>query len=552
MSDYVRGKIGQNTTYAVDWERASRGIIDAAKVSRLPFADKDGSLVWYVYTKGTPEDAGVYTVRVPKGFAWVKTVSSPAKVLSVTANEAKVQLDAPAPQFALRFPPGTDLTGAQVLRPGYDAPTTPETGHWTREYVKLLKDLNAGVIRGMDFQRTNGSKIVGVLDPPHADSDRYGVEGFGGPPELLIELCNAVGADLWLNIPHSADDACVQWYARLCYELLSPNLAVYVEYSNEVWNTLNAIGDNTAYCKAQGVADPSCDGPNPTVKCRQFYAKRAAQVGAIFKKTFRAETHRVRPVLSGQSAYPEQLEWSVAWVTKNLGAFKDFFYGVAVAPYFGNTDDYAKRAALSVNDYYGQGYTLDGKPMPGVYLIDRATVYLRSEKGQRFFKLARDQGVKALAYEGGLGYKVTKAMAPVLAQVCADPRIADVLKAHYDEWTNQGGDVYCHFVGVAEWDSDSSYGATDRIGAFGPKAQAFAQLSAARPHPYAQDPRDEQVQALSAQVASLTEKLRAKEWDLTGVSGELQVQKERLQIMRDRVAAAVLDAKSLADKLAAA
>jgi hypothetical protein len=94
-------------------------------------------------------------------------------------------------QLTLQFPPGTDLTGIQVLRPGYDSDTTPETGHWTREFVAYMKALNPGVIRSMDWLRTNGSKVTTWDSRCKLEDERWNVEGKGGPLEPLIELCNA-------------------------------------------------------------------------------------------------------------------------------------------------------------------------------------------------------------------------------------------------------------------------------------------------------------------------------------------------------------------------
>ena len=51
-----------------------------------------------------------------------------------------------------------------------------------------------------------------------------------------IRLCNTVGADLWVNIPTSATESYVRDLAILVATNLRPDLMVYVEYSNEVWN----------------------------------------------------------------------------------------------------------------------------------------------------------------------------------------------------------------------------------------------------------------------------------------------------------------------------
>jgi hypothetical protein len=58
----------------------------------------------------------------------------------------------------------------------------------------------------------------------------------GIAPEYIVELCNELNADAWINIPHMADDAYVTNLANLVHNTLNPNLHIYLEWSNEVWN----------------------------------------------------------------------------------------------------------------------------------------------------------------------------------------------------------------------------------------------------------------------------------------------------------------------------
>lgn len=47
--------------------------------------------------------------------------------------------------------------------------------------------------------------------------------------------------DIWINIPHAADDEYVTNLAKLIKDKLDPSLKVYVEYSNEVWIYVSTI-----------------------------------------------------------------------------------------------------------------------------------------------------------------------------------------------------------------------------------------------------------------------------------------------------------------------
>ena len=55
--------------------------------------------------------------------------------------------------------------------------------------------------------------------------------------EYAILLANEVHANAWINVPYHATDDYVTQLAQLIKSTLDPSLNVYVEFSNEVWNT---------------------------------------------------------------------------------------------------------------------------------------------------------------------------------------------------------------------------------------------------------------------------------------------------------------------------
>ena len=75
--------------------------------------------------------------------------------------------------------------------------------------------------------------------------------------EDMIELANTLGADPWFNIPHTASDDWITQFATLVKTTLRPDVTVYIEWSNEVWNSLFA---QYAYSAAKGAAlgKPAC------------------------------------------------------------------------------------------------------------------------------------------------------------------------------------------------------------------------------------------------------------------------------------------------------
>lgn len=56
----------------------------------------------------------------------------------------------------------------------------------------------------MDWSYTNGNNSGSVADRPVADYRTYTIKG--APIETIIDLINQLGSDMWLSIPHLADN----------------------------------------------------------------------------------------------------------------------------------------------------------------------------------------------------------------------------------------------------------------------------------------------------------------------------------------------------------
>ena len=102
-------------------------------------------------------------------------------------------------------------------------------------------------------QNTNSATQVQWSDRPVRGND----PALGVPLEDMIELANTLGADPWFNIPHTASDDWITQFATLVKTTLRPDVTVYIEWSNEVWNSLFA---QYAYSAAKGAAlgKPAC------------------------------------------------------------------------------------------------------------------------------------------------------------------------------------------------------------------------------------------------------------------------------------------------------
>ncbi len=61
--------------------------------------------------------------------------------------------------------------------------------------------------------------------------------------EWMIDLCNRTQRDMWVCVPHFADEHYMYQLACLIRDSLDPSLRCYAEWSNETWNGRNALLD---------------------------------------------------------------------------------------------------------------------------------------------------------------------------------------------------------------------------------------------------------------------------------------------------------------------
>jgi hypothetical protein len=110
-------------------------------------------------------------------------------------------------------------------------------------------------LRFMDWMATNnslakhwrGRKLPGFFSMVGEGGDAIGRWGkpasefqqlFGGGValELMIQLANMTKTNPWFCMPHRATPGYMTEFARMVKARLDPDLKVYIEYSNEVWN----------------------------------------------------------------------------------------------------------------------------------------------------------------------------------------------------------------------------------------------------------------------------------------------------------------------------
>ncbi|RMG78099.1 MAG: T9SS C-terminal target domain-containing protein [Bacteroidetes bacterium] len=210
---------------------------------------------------------------------------------------------------------GNHVRNIRVLMPGTE--TTYEQQPWSAQWLEKLEPFQT--LRFMDWGYTNGSELVHWEDRPLPDDYTYTQKGI--PYEWMIELSNMRKSDAWVCIPHAADEHFIRQMARLFRDNLDPDLRLYVEYSNEIWNW---IFPQTHYCNDNG--DPNVPWPERTVP----FIQNALD---IWTEEWAGQTDRLVRVVGVQHSWQDVSNRVVFNMTP--GSFDAF----SPAAYFGFSDE---------------------------------------------------------------------------------------------------------------------------------------------------------------------------------------------------------------------
>ena len=326
---------------------------------------------------------------------------------------------------------------------------TYETEIFHKELISFLEPFQN--IRYMDWLSTNFSDVVTWDDrtPPeyYTQAKRTGASW-----ELLIELTNTTMKDPWICIPHLADDDYIRNLAELLKENIHPDLKIYIEYSNELWNgSFEQNREVAELAEARGYTGERWE------LAWQYTAARSAEMFDIFEDVFDNDNRLIK-VLPTQAAN----DWVTGRIIEHMNDTKYNPSGVkadaiAIAPYFGGAvanaiADSGLVESISVDE-----------------ILDRADSSLsRSFQWMDEHKaLADSLGMIVIGYEGGqhlVGVgeaqnDTTLAMKLIAAN--RHPRMGDLYCKYLDYWYHEAQlDLFAIF---------SSHGTPSKYGSWGIK-----------------------------------------------------------------------------------
>jgi hypothetical protein len=299
---------------------------------------------------------------------------------------------------------------------------------WRARFLQEVAPYAA--LRFMDFGQTNdsGERVWSdrtAPDAPAAQQTRLAYE-------WMIDLCNRLGRDMWVTVPHLADDDYAFRLASLIKRSLNPHLKVYVEWSNETWNT---VFEQSRYASERGNA-LGLDA-DPQTAALEYHVYAAVRLFHQFDLVFGTPSRRVVKVLAGQSPN--------VWMTGvHMAALAD----PTINPLAVKADAYA------IAPYFGD--EVDGNAADAVVQLRASVPAVVDEVKQQYDTIA-PTGLALLAYEGG------QAVGNGADVVNGRPEMYQIYQRYLDGVAPYL-DLFMHYVHNGEWSSEGAWGAEQFVG----------------------------------------------------------------------------------------
>ena len=312
----------------------------------------------------------------------------------------------------------------RVLMPGFESNYATQIFHPL--FLERLRGFTS--LRFMDWQETNNSLQVNWNQRPRTDYFTQAGDS-GVALEYMIALCNRLHCDPWFCMPHMATDAYVASFATLVEQQLDPDLRVYIEYSNEVWNP---IFEQAQWAFQHGNA---LNLSSNEYQAQLFYhSLRSVEVFGVWESVF-GGTGRLVRVLGSHSANP--------WTGEQIMSYQDAWQhadALGIAPYFGGTLGSGTQAATTIT--WNVEQVLDA--CDGLMQGTLASVAQNQDN-------AAQHGLALMAYEGGqhlvgVGSWITnQTLQNLFTEANRHPRMGELYERYLQGWEELGGSTFCAF-----------------------------------------------------------------------------------------------------------
>lgn len=303
-------------------------------------------------------------------------------------------------------------------------------------FLDKCKEFNT--LRFMDWAHTNGSNQVQWSNRTRPNYYSQAESPNGGLAyEYIIQVANQLDKNIWVCIPHQADDEYIAQMATMFRDELEPGIQVYLEYSNEVWNWI--------FPQAHWVTD---NGPQ-NISYPRRYVERAIHAFDIWKNVWGSQNTRLERVLGTQNGYD--------WITEEILAHAD----------------QSKYDYISPSWYVGLDHSATGNPnLQALGAAATAEDVLENANNtflnfyphwEMVYRTAKLYGKKVVNYEGGQHF--TDFSIPPYIQSMYDAQVHPGMYTLYnrmlDSLRRLGSELPLAFVLTGPW--QSQYGSWGHI-----------------------------------------------------------------------------------------
>ena len=358
-------------------------------------------------------------------------------------------------------------------------------------FLKLIQNFRA--LRFMDWFQTNGSTLSSWTDRSIPTYAFFGTSK-GVPIEIAVQLANAVSADAWMNVPVMADNEFIRQMAMLVHSQLGSTQKIYVELSNEVWNSSFS---QFKYAVSQGQALwPTRSSSRGDYEYnREWFGMRTAQMCDIWRSVWRSDP-RLVCVLGAQAAlsFSATEALKCPYWTQGAPCSGHAINAVAIAPYMGGavppvwTSQADGGLANLFQSLYSQNVPSTDDESYFSHLLRRwsrsATVvppggFIAQDAAweRDFISNLAPYKLPLLAYEGGQNFAdgSTTALNTLYMAANRDPRMGQAYSRYFQQWKTSGGQLFMYYNDVGVESNYGSWGALESI------MQTITPLSSAPP-----------------------------------------------------------------------
>jgi hypothetical protein len=222
---------------------------------------------------------------------------------------------------------GDHIRNIRLIMPGFV--DTYEKQPFHPLFLEMVKPFCS--LRFMDWGNTMNGRLVKWSK--RTKKDAFTQQGNGVAYEYMIDLCNTLNIDPYICVPYLADEEYQRELAKLIQAKLKPGLKVYIEWSNEMWNSFQAELYNYSAAMGSRVLKLDSDLAKGNWKYNVY---ASLQMFKIFDEVFQNDHKRYVKALSVQPGKVAKNELEALSDPKvNPDGVK--IDAAAVAPYFGFT-----------------------------------------------------------------------------------------------------------------------------------------------------------------------------------------------------------------------